>query len=279
MVNREWERQQPLERDRISILLAVTLTGAALSRFVELPSFSWSVRRILGSPLGFTIGSNWLLSLLMMGLVATGTYSLMQMHPQDDHQERPLIFSLIVPTLGALFASLLLLRAAAWPIWLGSLLLTGLIIGLLVHLTYQVYSLGHRSYATLRALLNIIDYLLGFALFGFVLSAQERSLVTGPAILLLSGLLSLDLLSASGAKINRVLLFSGITAFLIGESTWILSYWPISPWAAATVLTLELYVGAGISYQYLLDKLNRRMLMEYAVLALLVFGLILIIKP
>jgi hypothetical protein len=215
----------------------------------------------------------------MMGLVATGTYALMQTHTEERPRERPLLFSLITPTLGALFTSLLLLRAVAWPIWLGSLLLTGLIIGLLVHLTYQVYSLDHHSYATLRALLNIIDYLLGFALFGFVLSAQERSLITGPAVLLLSGLLSLDLLSASGAHVGKVFLFSGIVALLAGELTWIISYWPISPWAAATVLTLELYVGVGTSYQHLLDKLNRRMFLEYALLAILVFALILIIKP
>ncbi len=215
----------------------------------------------------------------MMGLVATGTYALMQTHTDVEAPERPLLFSLITPTLGALFTSLLLLRAVAWPIWLGSLLLTGLVIGLLVHLTHQVYSLEHRSYATLRALLNIIDYLLGFALFGFVLSAQERSLITGPAALLLSGLLSLDLLSASGARVGKIFLFSSIVALIAGELTWIISYWPISPWAAATVLILELYVGAGISYQHLLDKLNRRMLFEYAFLATLVFGLILVIKP
>lgn len=267
------------ERDQLSILLAVALTGATLLRFVELPTFSWSLRRILGSPLGFTLDGNWLLPLLMMGVVGSGTYALVQTLPDRRNQERPVLFSLITPVLGALFASLLLLRAASWPIWLGTLLLTGLLIGVLVHLTHGVFYLNHASYASYRTLLNLADYLLGFALFGIVLSAQERSLVSSPAILLLSGLLSLDLLSASGASPWNILVYSGIIALVEGELTWILSYWPISPWGAATILTLGLYIGSGIAYQHLLDTLNRRMVLEFTTLAVVVLGLILIIKP
>lgn len=248
-------------------------------RFVELPTFSWSVRRILGSPLGFTLDGNWLLPVLMMSVVGTGTYALVQTLPHRDSQERPILFSLITPLLGALFTSLLLLRASSWPVWLGTLLLTGLLIGLLVHLTYGVFYLDNPSYASFRTLLNLADYLLGFALFGIVLSAQERSLVSSPAILLLSGLLSLDLLSASSTSSSVLLIYGGTIALIEGELTWILSYWPISPWGAATVLILGLYIGSGIAYQHLLDTLNRRMVIEFVTLAVIVFGLILIIKP
>jgi hypothetical protein len=267
------------ERDQLSILLAVALIGATLLRFVELPTFSWSVRRILGSPLGFTLDGNWLLPVLMMSVVGTGTYALVQTLPHRDSQERPILFSLITPLLGALFTSLLLLRASSWPVWLGTLLLTGLLIGLLVHLTYGVFYLDNPSYASFRTLLNLADYLLGFALFGIVLSAQERSLVSSPAILLLSGLLSLDLLSASSTSSSVLLIYGGTIALIEGELTWILSYWPISPWGAATVLILGLYIGSGIAYQHLLDTLNRRMVIEFVTLAVIVFGLILIIKP
>ncbi len=267
------------ERDQLSILLAVALTGATLLRFVELPTFSWSVRQIFGSPLGFTLDGNWLLPLFMMGVAGTGSYMLLQTLPRRGSQERPVLFSLITPVLGALFASLLLLRAPSWPIWLGALLLTGLLIGVLVHLTYGVFYLDTSHYASYRTLLNLADYLLGFALFGIFLSAQERSLVSSPAILVLSGLLSLDLLSASGTATWRILIFGGLIALVEGELTWVLSYWPISPWGAATILTLVVYIGSGIAYQHLLNTLTRRMVIEFTTLAVVVLGLILIIRP
>jgi hypothetical protein len=279
MLRYSQENSQSVEQDRLSILLAVALIGATLLRFVELPTFSWSVRRIFGSPLGFTLGSNWLLPLLMMGVVGTGTYALLQPLPRTENQERPILFSLITPMLGALFVSMLLLSAPTWPVWLGTLLLTGLLIGLLVHLTYRVFYLDNPRYAGLRTLLNVADYLLGFALFGIVMSAQERSLVAAPAIILLSGLLSLDLLSASGTSTPAILTYGGLVALMEGELTWILSYWPISPWGAAMVLTLGLYIGSGIAYQHLLETLNRRMVIEFMVLAVIVLALVLIIKP
>ncbi len=274
------QRKQPvLERGRFSILLAVTLTGATFFRFVELPTFSWNVRRILGSPLGFTLGGNWLLPFMMIGLVASGTFSLLQAHPYPEDRERALGFSLIAPALGALLTSLLLIRAVTWPIWLGSLVLGGVLTGGLVHLTCRVVSLQQQGYAGARTLLNLAGYLLGFALFGIALQTPERALVTGPIIMSLSGLLSLDLLSASGVSTRSVLLFSGIIALLEGELVWVLGYWPISAWTAAVLLTLGLYVGIGVSYQHLLGKLTRHILIEFATLSLIVFILTLALKP
>ena len=279
MFARVGEENQLLERDRLSILLAVTLTGATLFRFVELPTFSWSVRRIFGSPLGFNLGGDWLLSLLMMGLVASGTFSLLRAHPQQASKERPILFSLITPTFGALFASLLLIRAASWPIWLGSLVLTGLLIGLLVHLTYAAFSVEAQGYVSARTLLNMAVYLLGFLLFSMVFEGRERALVRGPLIFILSGLWSLDLLSSSGAEIRSVALFSSVIAVLSSELSWVLGYWPVSSWAAAILLSLWLYLGTGLSYQYLLGKLRLQIWIEFVVLALAVFILVLVIRP
>ncbi len=257
----------------------MTLVSVALFRFVELPSFSWSLNRVLGSPLGFTIGGNWILTALLMGLVAAGTLSLMQTHPHRDAPERPLSISLIAPTLGALLASLLLSRTSTWPVWLLLLGVTGLTIGILEHLSYRAFSARDSGYATARTVLNIIDYLLGFALFGLILSEQGRTLITGPAVLLLTTLLALDLLSASGAPIRKVLLFGVICGLLGGQFTWLLSYWPISFWMSATLLSLNLYLWSGLSYQYLLQRLTRRVLVEFALLTLLVFVLLLWLRP
>lgn len=271
-------RTSDTERDKLSVLLAIILASATLFRFVELPSISWGVQRVFGSPLGFNFGGNILVVLLIVGLVSTGTLSILQDHPLRDKQERPLLFSLITPSIGSLLVSLLLIRAHTWMLWLISLILGGLAIGILVHLSYQAFSPTSRSYPTARTLLNIIDYLTGFVLFSFLLCEQERALVTGPAVLLLSGLLSLELLSASGVSIRQLLLFVGIIALLEGELAWVIGYWPVSSWTLATILSLGLYVWSGIGYQYLLDRLNKRIIIEFAGMSALVLILVLWIR-
>jgi hypothetical protein len=270
---------QNTERERLSVVLVATLASATLFRFVELPTLAWGMRRILGSPLQLTFGGDWLLALLMVGLVATGTFSLIQSHPLHESRDRLLIFYLITPTLGTLLASMLLIRATSWPVWLVTLLISGVFIGLLMHLNYRAFSPDSSGYTSARTLLNIADYLLGFALASVILRAQERALITGPAMLALMGLLACDLLSASGVKWTRVLLFSGIIALLVSELAWVLGYWPVSTWTAATMLTLALYLLNGLSYQYLLGQMTRRVLLEFGIVAMIMFVLVLWIRP
>ncbi|HQE91242.1 MAG TPA: hypothetical protein PLH19_00015 [Anaerolineae bacterium] len=270
---------QHTERDRLSVILVVTMASATLFRFVELPTVVWGMWHIFGSPLQLSFGGDWLLALLMVGLVASGAFSLLQGHPHYDTRERPLIFSLITPALGTLLASLLLIRATSVPVWLVTLVLSGIFIGLLIHLNYRAFSPDSPGYTGARTMLNIADYLLGFALSSLILREQERALITGPAIMVLIGLLAFDLLSASGAQGSLVWLFGGIIAVLIGEMAWVLGYWPISTWTAGTMLTLELYLLSGLSYQYLLGRLTRRVLAEFGIVALVMFMLVLWIRP
>ena len=106
------------ERDKLSVLLAIILASATLFRFVELPDISWGVQSVLGSPLGFDFGGEMLVVILIVGLVSTGTLSILQEHPLRDTQERPMLFSLITPAIGSLLVSLLLIRATSWILWL-----------------------------------------------------------------------------------------------------------------------------------------------------------------
>jgi hypothetical protein len=259
--------------------LALTLCSVTLFRFVELPTLNWGVLRVFGSPLGIFFGGDILLVLLVVGLIATGTLTVIQTHPRRERAERPLVFSLITPSLGGLLFALLLIQAAAWPLWLGALVLGGIIIGFLVHLSYRVISPEDPGYPAARTLLNIIDYLVGFTLFSLILNEQGRALITGPAVLILTGLLGLDLLSSSGVEFRRVLPYTGTLALLISELAWVIGYWLTAPWTAATVLTVVLYVGIGLSYQHLLGQLTRRVALEFAGVGLLMFVLVLWIHP
>ena len=217
--------------------------------------------------------------MLIVGLVSTGTLSILQNHPYRETQERPLLFSLITPAIGSLLVALLLIRATSWILWLVALCLGGLIIGVLVHLSYQAYSTANSRYPTARTLLNIIDYLAGFVLFSMLLREQGRALVTGPAVLILSGLLALELLSASGVALHRIFLFAGIIALIESELVWVIGYWPVSSWTTATILSLGLYVWSGIGYQYLLEQLTGKIIIEFTAMSMFVLVLVLWIRP
>ncbi len=278
MVEDTWDEPR-LERGKLSILLAVTLSSVTLFRFVELPTLNWGALQVFGSPLGFSLGGGALLTLLVVGLVATGTLSIVRDHPLHESKERPLVFSLITPSVGALLVSVFLIQAGTWPLWMAVLILGGAIIGILVHLSYQSISPRSPGYPGARTLLNVVDYLMGFVLFSLILGQQGRALITGPGVLLLSGLLAAELLSATGSGIGGVLLYSGTIALLESELAWVLGYWPISTWTAATMLTLGLYIWSGIGYQHLLGRLNRRIITEFAVIGFLMFALVLWIRP
>ncbi len=260
-------------------MLAVTLTSVTLFRFVELPTLNWGALHILGSPLGFTFGGEVLLTLLVVGLVATGTLSIVQDHPLRESRERPLLFALITPSIGGLLVSIFLLQAATWPLWMASLIIGGGILGVLIVLSYQAISPRSPGYPGARTILNVVDYLMGFVLFSLSLARQGRALVTAPMVLVLSGCLALELLSATGVATGKVLLYGGTIALLESELAWVLGYWPISTWTAATMLTLGLYIWSGIGYQYLLDRLTSRIIAEFAVIGLLMFVLVLFIRP
>lgn len=278
MLDQVTEQRRP-EQDKLSILLAVVLVSVTLFRFVELPTLNWGALEIFGSPLGFTFGGGALLTLLVVGLVATGTLSILRDHPLRDTKERPLILSLITPSIGALLVSVFLIQAKTWAGWMATLLLGGAIIGLLVHLSYRALSPRSPTYPGARTLLNVVDYLVGFVLFSLILGQQGRALITAPGVFLLSGLLVLDLLSASGVRTRQVLLYSSTIAVLESELAWVLGYWPISTWTVATMLTLGLYVWSGIGYQHLLGRLTRRIVIEFVVIGLLMFVLVLWMRP
>ncbi len=278
MPDRALERLGP-ERGKLSVLLAVTLSSVTLFRFVELPTLNWGVAQVFGSPLGFSLDGGTLLTLLVVGLVATGTLAIVQDHPLSESRERPLLLALITPSIGALLISIFLIQAATWPLWLAVLLLGGAAIGVLVHLSYQAVSPQNPAYPGARTFLNVVDYLMGFVLFSMSLSQEGRGLVIAPLVLVLSGLLALDLLSATGAPIGSVLLYSATIGVLEGELAWVLGYWPISTWTAATVLTLGLYIWGGIGYQYLLGRLTRQIIAEFAVIGLLMLILVVVIRP
>jgi hypothetical protein len=273
------ETVKPLDRNRLSVLVAVLLLGSVLFRFIELPEHVWSLQP-LGSPLEIRITGVWLLVTLMVGVVCTGTNLILHDHPHlGRHPGRPIYISWILPgALAGLFA-LFLDRISSWPMWIGGLILAGVVISLVIAAEYAVVCPDAADYPTARLSLNMLAYVLVFVLFTLIYQTRTRSLVTATLALFTAALFSLDLLSVADVPFRRVLPFAGIVGLVVGEATWAMNYWQVSAWAGGLLLLLIFYIIVNVAHQYLLERLKPALLIEFAVVSIIVLTIIALKAP
>jgi len=273
------ETVKPLDRNRLSVLIAVLLLGGVIFRFIELPERVWNLQP-LGSPLEIHVTETWLLITLMVGLVCTGTSLILHDHPHlAEHSGRPIYVSWILPGVLAGLSAYLLSRVSTWPMWIGCLALVGVGISLAVSAEYTAVSPDAPGYPMARLALNVLAYLLVFTLFAIIYHTRTRSLVTATLTLLTATLLALDLLSVADVPLRRVVLFAGIVGLIVGESTWALNYWQISAWVGGLFLLLIFYIAANAAHQHLLEHLSAPVLVEFIVVAIIVLTIILFKVP
>jgi hypothetical protein len=273
------ETAKPLDRNRLSVLMAILLLGSVLFRFIELPTQVWKLEP-LGSPLEIQITGTWLLGALMVGLICTGTNLLLHDHPHlGQHPGRPIYVSWILPGVMAGLSAWVLSRAPNLTLWIGALALISVSITLAISAEYTTISPEAHGYPLARLALNVLAYLLAFVLFTVIYYSRTRSLVTATLTLATAALLSLDLLSVADVQFRRVVLFAAIVGLITGESTWALNYWQISAWAGGLFLLLIFYVTANVAHQHLLERLSGSVLVEFAVVALVVLMIILLKAP
>jgi hypothetical protein len=270
------ETIKPFDRNRLSVLMAVVLLGSLLFRFIELPEHVWRLEP-LGSPLEVHVTGVWLLTVLMVGVVCTGTNLVLHDHPHlGEHPGRPIYISWILPGVMAGLSALLLDRIASWPAWIGGLVLAGVSISLVIAAEYAVVCPDIAGYPTVRLALNMLAYLLVFVVFTLIYQTRTRSLITATLTMCTAALFSLDLLSVADVPFRRVLPLAGVVGLIVGEATWAVNYWHIRAWAGGLFLLLVFYVIVNVAHQHLLERLRTSILVEFAVVVAVVLTAILL---
>jgi hypothetical protein len=150
------------------------------------------------------------------------------------------------------------------------------LVGLTVAAEYASVAPESSGYGAARLALNMLAYLLAFALFVLIYQSRVRSLVSATLVLIVAFLVALDLLSATEAAYGRVLLFAVANALVIGECTWALNYSGLSAWAGGLLLLALFYILVNVSHQHLLGRLTRATVIEFIVVGILVLALILV---
>ncbi len=271
------ERIPRLNRDRLSVLIALILLTSVLFRFVQLPQVTRRFH-LLGSPLEVNLTGQGLLVVLVAGLVTMGTRYILAAHPDaPDRLPRPLYFSWVLPGLLGGMVAYLVELAPTEIVWAGGLLLSTIVIGLAVEAEFAALSPRHPAATRARLGLNILAYLLALLFFYLIYRTRARSLITATEVTLVAFLIALDLLGVAETRAARVVLYSAVIGLLVGEITWALNYWRLDNWTASLLLLLSFYLATGIAQQYLLDRLKPAVLLEFGLVTAAVLTLILVL--
>jgi len=261
--------------DRLSVVVSLILLCLALSVIVELPTtFSFVV---LGSPLTIRFPPKWLAAALLSGMACVGTASIIGLHPLSRKGKlgHGFVFC-ILPALATLLATFLLPRSPDRIYTLGGLAAMGILLPLIITAEYRTVDPAAPGYRAIRLGLNFVAYLIALTLFALIQESGAPELLSATAALAGSSLLALDLLQDTRQSLKQTGLYGLIVGLVMGEIVWTLSYIKMSSLTAAIFLLLIFYLLTGLARQGLLRVLNRRILIEFAVVALI--GLALLLK-
>jgi hypothetical protein len=262
--------------DKLSAVVSVILLCLALSLMVVLPTEAFSFA-ILGSPLTVPLSQNWLAAVLLVSMTCVGTASIMRLHPLSQEGKLPRTFVFwILPGLATLLAAILLPRAPDRIYTLGGLAVMGILLPLIIIAEYRTVEPSALGYRATRLGLNFIAYLIALALFALIHESKVPDLLAAVVALAGSSLLALDLLHGTQQGLRRTSLYALIVGLVMGEIVWALSYSKMNSLTAGILLLLTFYLMTGLARQGLLKLLNQRILIEFALVALI--GLALLLK-
>jgi|GEM_PF-122374 len=268
--------------DRLSLLTSLVLVGLTLSLVLDLPA--WRAEfSFLGSEASFTLSGMWLIALLLAALTAAGVNAIARMHPRVHLVETRYILTLwVLPMLVVVAATLLLSFADVRAYGVYALFLVvgaGVFFITVIVCEYITIDLEDRWYSAARLGLNLAAYLIGLILFATIYSLKIRSLYSAPAIGLAAGLLALELLRGSEADFARTWIYSAVIGLAIGEIVWALNYWNLSGFVGGAFLLIFFYAFAGLAQQYLWQRLNRIVLVEFAMIFIGAIVLLFWLRP
>ena len=262
--------------DKLSVVVSVILLCLVLSLIIELPTEAFSFA-VLGSPLTIRLTQNWLTAALLSSMACVGTASIVRLHPlsQGGKLSHTFVFW-ILPGLATWLATILLPRAPDRFYTLGGLAVMGILLPLIITAEYRTVDPTAPGYRTARLGLNFISYLIALALLALIYEGEAHELLMAVAALIGGSLLALDLLHGVQQGLRRTSLYALIVGLVMGEIVWALGYSSMNNSTAGILLLLVFYLITGLSRQALIGLLSRRILIEFAVVALI--GLALLLK-
>ncbi|HZY43252.1 MAG TPA: hypothetical protein VFF70_00760 [Anaerolineae bacterium] len=262
------DRLTTINRERLSVFIALILISLGLLPLIESPT-SGIGGSFFGTPLKLEFSATTLVALLAAALSCAGIDTLLRAHPKVRRGEvaRTLPYW-IIPALTVVVASQILTSITEPITWVTVLLITGALLWLECVAEYATIDAEGPAAGRARMFLNAVAYILAALLFGLIWNSRARSLLSASLILLVTLGLAIDLLLSSRANGRRIFMLSAAVAIVMAEANWATNYWDTTVFIAAPAQLFIFYALVGLAGQYLIDRLNRRVLIEFAIVML-----------
>jgi hypothetical protein len=265
-----------INRGRLSVLVALIILSFALLPLIEAPPTGSVGTSFLGTPLRLDFTATTIVLLLVTVLTCAGVSQLVGDHPRVRRGEVQRTFSyLILPAITVIVAAQLLVNITDMRLWILSLIVIAAVLWLTILAEYAVVDPEGPLASRARLFLTALTYLLAVLLFGLIWNTRARSSISATLTLVVVGSLAFDLLYATGARFSRVAIFSFAIGLVLAEGNWAINYWRSNVFIAAVAQLLAFYALIGLAGQHLLDRISRRVLIEFGVVMLIVLLLLL----
>jgi hypothetical protein len=221
----------------------------------------------------------WLLAAVVIAVACLGSDQVIHAHWRRHRRRRRRyditlwIFPALIVAGGFLVLRLPFFGSPA-AIVVGIALTTLLFAGVVV---CQLHSLSTDDphYPLARFLLTLLSYLSAFGIYSSIYAPRVRSLYSATAVTIVTFLICLELFRGHEVNGRRATLYAVVLGFMVGEVTWALNYWLVSPLAGGLLMLVVLYVGAGIVQSHMTGELKPRTLVEFGGVAAAAVGLVL----
>ena len=240
--------------DRLGVLVALVLLGAAFSLTVPAPA-------------------QYLVLALLLIVFAIGEDFLLRSHAR--YRFSPALLAL--PAVH-LYGVVLVLPAAGGGVNTGALGVAGLaVLGLFLaaDVLAERFILAHGPARTVaHTLLEMLAYAGLFTLYAAVFQSKARTLMLAPVLLSATFGAAYRLLQADFADRRRAAGDALIVALGVAEALWALTYWPIGGLAGGATLLLLCYVLLSLLRRVEAGSLSPRAALQYAAISVLSLALI-----
>jgi hypothetical protein len=259
-------RTTTINRERLSVLIGLIVLSLSLLPLIESPVTTGVGTSFLGTPLRLEFSATTFVSILAAALTCAGIDTLMRAHPRVRRGEVTRTFPYwISPALTVIVATQLLSNMSDARLWVLGLVLTGALLWVVAAAEYATIDPDGQAAGRARLFLNAMAYVLVVLLLGLIWNTRARSSISATLTFFVTLSLAFDLLWASRANLSRVLLLAVGIGLVMAQCNWAINYWRSDVFTAALAQMLVFYALVGLTGQSLIDRLNRRVLIEFAV--------------
>jgi hypothetical protein len=260
-------QHSPLDRDRLAVLAGALVLGLGLGRLVVLPIRPITAN-ILGSPFGLALGGSTLVLVLMTGMGATASASLVGSHPQRARGGGAMHW--LLPAMMAAALAVWLIKAGSLALWAAGLALSALLLSLSLAVEYAAVDPDRRREPLLAWAQLALVQIAALLWFSAIFDLRARALVGSPAVLALATLLGGRLFWTSLGRARPAFGYGAAIGLMLAMLNWTLTYWRLSSLQGGVMLFLGFYVLSGLVQQHLAGPLTRRSVLEHLAVAVAV---------